>query len=293
MRRARSVARRSVHGGGKLNTLPVPRKRRLDHQLFQMFEHIAPRRFLAAPPGGDGGHLQVLAQQVAAQAPAGTPCRRAIPPVRCPARWRSRRCPSAPPAPGRGRRASNRRAVPADRRSYRPAAHDHVHRQQAAQGFQEHAIVAHREIAAFHQREAPVARQERMFEIRFVVRTGREQHDARILRSIGHQSRYSASRYASKKRASCRTCALAENRRQRARAHQAILERIADARRRLRAVGDHPPVAIGRTRQIGRVACAGRRRPAARCRSRGAENAGWRTASRAEANGPRISFCGP
>ena len=46
---------------------------------------------------------------------------------------------------------------------------------------------------------------------------------------------------------------LAEDGGQRARADQAVLQRVAHAGGRLRAVRDHPPAAVGRARQIRRV----------------------------------------
>ena len=64
------------------------RKGRLDHQVFQMLQHVAQRLLLAAPPGGHRRHFQILAQQLLAQARAETPRRPAIPPVPSPARWR-------------------------------------------------------------------------------------------------------------------------------------------------------------------------------------------------------------
>ena len=60
-------------------------------------------------------------------------------------------------------------------------AHDHVHAVQAGQGLEEDDAVAHREVAAFDQRQAEVARQVGLLVIAFVARARREQHDQRHL----------------------------------------------------------------------------------------------------------------
>ena len=54
------------------------------------------------------------------------------------------------------------------------APEDDVHPIEPFQSLQEHPIVAHRQIAAFHQREAQVAGQVRVLEVRLGVRPRRE-----------------------------------------------------------------------------------------------------------------------
>ena len=59
-----------------------------------------------------------------------------------------------------------------------------VDRLQALEGFEEQAVVAHHQVAAFYQRQAEVARQVGMFKIGFVVGAGRQQHHA----AVGHRA---------------------------------------------------------------------------------------------------------
>ena len=89
------------------------------------------------------------------------------------------------------------------------AAQNQIHGLQPGQRLQEDPIVAGDQIRAFHQRESPMASQERMLEIRFVVRPGRQQNNARAPAPVRPGSAgaifNSASRCTSKKRFSCRT----------------------------------------------------------------------------------------
>ena len=59
-----------------------------------------------------------------------------------------------------------------------PAQH-HLHRGQPGEGFQEQLVAAHGEVAAFHQRDAQIARQISVLKIGFVIRARGEQHHAR------------------------------------------------------------------------------------------------------------------
>ena len=130
---------------------------------------------------------------------------------------------------------------------------------------------------------AEVAREVGVLEVGLVVRPGREQHDARRLR-----------RPAARARAACRAACWKKPReplhvqrrgrpRGTARDSQAVLERVARARRRLRALGEHPPAAVGRAREIEggdvQVHAAGRRRR----RGRRAGSRDGRTPARAAA----------
>ena len=74
-----------------------------------------------------------------------------------------------------------------------------------------------------------------------------------------------------------------EHGRQRARADEAILERVAEARRRLRAVGDAPTMRRSARARGPRRSSGGRRRPAARCRGKAAGSWDWRTPAPAAA----------
>ncbi len=61
------------------------------------------------------------------------------------------------------------------------AAQHHVDRVQAAEGLEEHAVVAHGQVAALDQGVAQVARQVGVLEVGLVVRPGGQQHDARVV----------------------------------------------------------------------------------------------------------------
>ena len=78
----------------------------------------------------------------------------------------------------------------------------HVDRLQAAERLQEHAAVAHRQVAALDQREAEVAREVGVLEVGLVVRPGREQHDARVVAVCRGASAGSVSRSVRKNGAS-------------------------------------------------------------------------------------------
>ena len=54
-----------------------------------------------------------------------------------------------------------------------------MHAAQAIHGFHPHTALAHGEVAAFEQGQTQVAREQRMLEVSFVVRTGCEQADQR------------------------------------------------------------------------------------------------------------------
>ena len=132
------------------------------------------------------------------------------------------------------------------------AAHDQVHRQQAAERLEVDAIVADRQVAAFDQRVAEVARQEGVLEVGLVVRAGRQQHDAGILAMRRHQAaqRLAVGLEEGREPTNLRG---AKDVRQYARADDPVFERIAGARRRAGAIGDHPPLPVRRARQIRRI----------------------------------------
>ena len=144
------------------------------------------------------------------------------------------------------------------------AAHDGVDALQAVDGLQPDAVVAHREVAALDEREAEVAREQRVLEVGLVVRARREQDDAR---------RPVAARRPVQQRGAQRVeeggemlhVQVAEHLREDARDDEPVLERVARSGRRLRAVVDDPPAAVGRARQVGGVlqqmAAAGRAQP--------------------------------
>ena len=146
---------------------------------------------------------------------------------------------------------------------------------QAGERLEIHAAVAHRQIGAAHQREVPLPREERVLEVGFAVRPGRHHHDARVGRAVRREAEQRLDRDLEEV-GERPHAALVEHGRQRPSAHQPVLERVAGARRRLRAVGDHPPGAVRATARCPPRSCAGRRRSWARCRGRRAGSLGCR-----------------
>ena len=63
-----------------------------------------------------------------------------------------------------------------------------VNRLQTAQGFEVKPVAAHHQVAAFDQRQAQKTRQIGVFKIGFVVRAGREQHDAAVALAGRHRA---------------------------------------------------------------------------------------------------------
>ena len=129
---------------------------------------------------------------------------------------------------------------------------DDVDRLQAFERLDEDAAVAHRQVAAFDQREAQIAREVRMLEVRFVVRPGRQQHDPGLVVRLRRQ-RHQRVALSAEERRQPLNLAVAERFGQAAQQHDPVLERVAGARRRLRPVGEHPPLAVRRARQVDGV----------------------------------------
>ena len=131
-------------------------------------------------------------------------------------------------------------------------AEDDVDRLQAVERLEEHAAVAHGQVAALDEREAEIAREVGVLEVGLVVRAGRQQDDLRGLSRFGRERAQRVALGAEERREPL-DLAVAKRLGQAARQDDAVLERIAGAGRRLRAVGEHPPVAVGATREIDGV----------------------------------------
>jgi len=95
-----------------------------------------------------------------------------------------------------------------------------------------------------------------LLKIRFVVRAGREQHGARFIRRARREFDQRALRVA-KKSGEAMNVIVAKRFRQDARRDETIRERVTRAGRDLRAVGNHPPASVWRTREVGGVENAG------------------------------------
>ena len=125
-----------------------------------------------------------------------------------------------------------------------------MHRLQAVQCLQEDALVAHGQVAAFGQRDAQVARQIGMFEIRFRVRTRRQQHQAGRLAVGARAQALQHVEQAAVAGGQPLHLHLPERLGEKARDDQPVLQRVAETRRRLRPVTDHPPLPVGRSRDV-------------------------------------------
>ncbi len=221
----------------------------LDDQKIQVLAHIAPSRRLAAPPGSHRGQGQALAQQAAAEAGKKGNKRRGF---------------HQPAAQGIG----NRYVAGADRfdqaghskigvgaqlegiaKAIVHAPQNHVHRPEPFERLEKDAVLAHRQVAALDQGEAEIAGQIGMLEVGLVQRSGGEQHYARM----GARRRGKAQQGFAKgaeKRSQPVHLGFAKEVGKSLRHDDAVFQRIAGAGRGLGAVGDHPPLAIGRARQI-------------------------------------------
>jgi hypothetical protein len=174
-----------------LRGAPAAREGAAHELVVQLLAHVGPGRGFAAPPGGQRRQQQ------------GSPSRR----------WR---CRAGSPAGrrlekgaaqriGHHHRAGTRRLQQAGHAQRRigpqfqrvapvvvqPAQHA-VHRLQAFDGLQVQALAAHRQVAAFDQRQAQVTRQVGVLEVGLAVGAGRQQHDARRGRA-GHLARRGSS----------------------------------------------------------------------------------------------------
>ncbi len=121
---------------------------------------------------------------------------------------------------------------------------------QAGHSADVHAVAGDCEVIAFHQQETEIARQRRVFEIGFAERPRRQQADARLV-AIGRGAQTVAKGFEERRDALDihRLVEVGEGARQ----HQSVFQRIAHAGRRLRAIAEHPPAAIGTAAEIGGI----------------------------------------
>ncbi|MGY3460293.1 hypothetical protein ACVWW5_005743 [Bradyrhizobium sp. LM3.4] len=111
-------------------------------------------------------------------------------------------------------------------------------------------VVADGEIVALDQQEAEIARQRRVLEIGLAEAARRQHADPRLV-AIGARTKTISKRLEERRDARDvhRLVEIGEG----AREHQAVLQRIARARRRLRAVAEHPPAAVGSAADVGGI----------------------------------------
>ncbi len=143
-------------------------------------------------------------------------------------------------------------------------AQDPVHRLEALHGLEEDPVVSHREVAAFDEREAEIPRQVRVLEIGLVVRPRREQRDVRHLAVRGREGQQRLLQRPEERREHV-DAKIAKRLGEEPRNRDAVLERVAGARRRLTARADDAPAAVGAAGEIEgdlmEEAAAGRRDP--------------------------------
>ena len=138
-------------------------------------------------------------------------------------------------------------------------AQQHVEPLQPRDGADIDAVAADGEIVALDQQEAEIARQRRVFEIGLAEGAWRQQPDPRLV-AIGAGAQRIPECLEERRHALDihRLVEVGKGARQ----HQAIFQRVARTRRRLRAVVQHPPAPIGAAADIGcikvKMAAAGR-----------------------------------
>ncbi len=131
------------------------------------------------------------------------------------------------------------------------ASQDGVHPLQSRERLQVHRVVAHREVRALRERHAQLPCQVGMFKIGLVERTRRQHHGQRALPRIDVFQQLHAQ--GCEEAAQFSDVQVADRVGQHLLDDLAILQRIAGAGRGLSAIGQHPPAAIRRARQIHRV----------------------------------------
>ena len=235
---------------------------RSQDELFEVLTDIGELAALSAPPGGDRRQLQFFAEQMAAETRQEGEEGRAF------QQAAAERVDDGHSACARGfdqsGHAEQRVAAHLKRiaEGICDAAQNHVHLAQAFEGFHEHPSVAHGEILTLDQREAEQSREISVLEVGLVAGAGREQDDGWILLIARCEPAQGFAAQPDGFREAPWANGL-DGFRENARDHRAILEHEADAGRRLRAIGHHPPLAIRRpckVHGVGVEISTGRRR---------------------------------
>jgi hypothetical protein len=130
------------------------------------------------------------------------------------------------------------------------AAQKRVGALEAGDGAHMHLVVAHDEVAAFDQQEAEIAREIGLLVIGLAVGAGREQADARLaaVRRL-HQPRAKLAEEAGEAVDVEVAIEIGED----AAEDEAVFQRVAGARRRLRAIAQHPPASVRAAPDVGGV----------------------------------------
>ncbi|MNZ75097.1 hypothetical protein D3C78_935680 [compost metagenome] len=225
------------------------RKRRFDQQLRQFFQGLGQYRRFAAPPGGDGRQDQLFAEQELIDLRQETQQARRFQHTTA-----ERVGHQHTPLPHRFQqtRDSEGRISAQFQRVAEvivEPTHDRVHPAQSTQGLQVDRGVAHRQIAALHQRITELTRQVQMFEIAFVKPPGCQQHHQGCVLVTGgltSQCFLQGSEEPGQVLHLQITVQLGKGPGH----NRAVFQRIPGSRRRLGTIRRHPPAAIGCARQI-------------------------------------------
>ncbi len=237
----------------------------LDRHPVEPRQHFLAGGFLAAPPGRDVRHLQILAEQAPRQTGQEAEQRARLQHAR--ARHVGDDDAILPDDVDQAGHAKLRGSVKLQRieKIGIDPAQQHVEPLQPGDGADVNAVAADREVVALDQQEAEIARQRRVLKIGLAEIAGRQQPDARFV-AVGAGAQTVAERL--EERRDALDIHRLVQRGKGARQHQAVFQRIARARRRLRPVAEHPPAAVGTAANIGgvqiEIAAAGRLDPAHR-----------------------------
>ncbi len=225
------------------------RIRGLDDQLVEMRDDVLESGRLSAPPRRDRRHRELLAEEPLAQRgiEAGESARLEDGAAE---RVRHEHVARANDVE-EPRNAERRVGAQLDRVAevvVEPA-QDRVHAPEPAERLQVDAVAANDEVLPFDERKAEIASEERVLEVRLVVRTGSEQDRERRLTARRRESEERVLKI-TKERRELLDLELAERVREGSRERHAVLERVAGARRTARAIGEHPPAAVGAACEI-------------------------------------------
>ncbi|MNX66757.1 hypothetical protein D3C86_978590 [compost metagenome] len=225
------------------------RKRRFDQQLWKFLQGLGQYRRFAAPPGGDGRQDQFFAEQELIDLRQETQQTRRL--QHTAAEGVGHQHPPLPHSLKQARHAEGGVGSQLQRIAeviVEPA-HDRVDPTQATQGLQVDRGIAHRQVAALHQRITELASQIQMFKIAFVETPWCQQH---------HQRRVPATRgltgqgflQGAEEPGQVLHFQIAVQLGKGPGHNRAVFQRIPGSRRRLGTIRRHPPAAIGCARQI-------------------------------------------
>ena len=245
-RRRAKVARAPLCGLGCVERHPRGQRGRQDQPVRRGL-HRRRRRRIAAPPRGDVGHQQGRPHQIGRQLGQERHQRPGFQHAR-PQRIHHRQ-PARPQGRHQPRRAQARGMVQLHRVGIAAvqAPPQHLDRAQARHGAHHQAPGLHGQILALHQGDAQVTRQPGMFEIGLVQRPRRQDGNAGVtILALGQQRIAEGA----KEPGQAVDVFIGIKPGKGARGGDPVFQRIACTRRRLRAVGQHPPVAIGAAAQL-------------------------------------------